>query len=77
MSLRFRKKVHEAFALPMIRDKYKFEDVTVGTFVAEVGFRPKLNAFDCQLACLALLENPDKNKTTVDNFVSSMACLSK
>lgn len=63
--------------MPILNEKYSFEDVTVGSFVAEIGFRPALSAFDCQLACLALLENPDKHRDMVDNFLEAMASLSK
>ncbi len=77
MDIRCRKKVKEAFNSAILHDKYKFDDVTIGSFIAEIGYRPALSAFDCQLSCLALLENPDKHRNMVDNFLEAMASLSK
>ncbi|OXA61446.1 Cell division control protein 45 [Folsomia candida] len=79
MDVRCRKKVERAFSEPVLRDKYNFNDVTVGTFISEIGFRPAFSAFDSHLACLALLENPVLNGSgnVVDNFLDSLAALSK
>lgn len=79
MDVRLRKKVKNVFNEPVLREKYNFQDVTVGTFISEIGFRPALSAFDCQLACLSLLENPVLygSGNVVDNFLDSLAALSK
>ncbi|OXA63828.1 Cell division control protein 45 [Folsomia candida] len=48
MDVRLRKKVKNVFNEPVLREKYNFQDVTVGTFISEIGFRPALSEFDCE-----------------------------
>jgi hypothetical protein len=77
MELRFKRKVKESFSLPVVKDKYRFDDVTIASFVAEIGYRSKFSAFDSQLACFALLENPDINLTPTEKFMQAFESLTK
>ncbi|CAL8114524.1 unnamed protein product [Orchesella dallaii] len=69
MSLDLRRQLVEMFSSQVVVENYKLPDLVFGSFVAEIGFRPKFNALDVQLATLALLEEPDPNKTEEERFL--------
>jgi len=76
MDLTYRKGLQEMFTVDSVKNKYKLEDITVGSFVAQIGFRKRFSAIDSQLSTLALLETPGKNLTYAERFMSALNSLS-
>ncbi|ODN00270.1 Cell division control protein 45, partial [Orchesella cincta] len=75
MSLDLRRQLVEMFSSETVVEKYKLPDVIFGSFVAEIGFRPKFNALDVQLSTLAVLEDPDATKSSEEKFLNAVQCL--
>ncbi|XP_063448909.1 cell division control protein 45 homolog [Mytilus trossulus] len=53
------------------------QDVVIPSFSAQYGYKNKLCAADYVLACVATLENIDKNKSATDNFLSALDILQR
>ncbi|CAL8129887.1 unnamed protein product [Orchesella dallaii] len=75
MSLDLRRQLVEMFSSGTVVENYKLPDVIFGSFVGEIGYRPKFNALDVQLATLAVLEEPDPNKSNEEKFLNAVQCL--
>lgn len=75
MSMDLRRQLLETFSSELVTEKFNLPDLVFGSFVAEIGFRPKFNALDCQLATLAVMEDPDATKTNEQKFLEAMQLL--
>lgn len=71
MSLSLRRELIDMFSSDVVANNFKLEDIVFGSFVAEIGYRPKFNALDLQLATLAVLEDPDSTKSREEKFLDA------
>lgn len=75
MSMDLRHQLIDMFSSEVCTESYKLANAVFGSFVAEIGFRPKFNALDTQLATLAVMEDPDASKSCEMKFIEAMKLL--
>lgn len=65
----------QMFSTEIVAERFKLPGLVFGSFVADIGYRPRFNALDMQLATLATLEDTDSSKPSVVLFLEAMCIL--